>query len=507
MDVFSKTNFSALDWAIAGIYLAGLLWLGLRTRKYISNMEDYLTAAHGLRTALGVASMSSTEMALVTVMYSAQKGFVGGFAAFHIAVLAAVATFIVGLTGFIVARLRATGVLTIPEYYARRYGRRTRILGGLMLAFGGILNMGLFLKVAAMFIVALTGLQHEQWLTAVMVALLVMTLLYTMLGGMVADLVTDYAQFVVMAVALLPVTLLAVAHTGWQNMFTKVFELKGPAGFNPLIEGSFGPEYVLWMFFLGVVSCAVWPTSVMRALATENTATVRRLYLWSSVGFLARFLIPYILGICALVYVTGDSELRALFFPTDNSEPLNNLYAVPIFLGRIVPVGLLGVVLAGSLAAEMSTHDSYLLCWSSVLTQDVIAPLCGNRLGTCARIRLTRFLMFMIGIYLVYWGLVYQGSEDIWDYMAVSGAIYFTGAFSLLAWGLYWPRASSTGAVLALIAGASALLGLQPVQSALSFKLSSAWVGLGAVALASLAMVVGSLVFPDTKPKAGGDPC
>ena len=103
----------------------------------------------------------------------------------------------------------------------------------------------------------------------------------------------------------------------------------------------------------------------------------------ASVSFLIRFLIPCFWGICALVFVLQNDALRELFFPAgypapetlpDGVEPLNNLYAMPIFLGRVLPVGIIGIITAGMVAAFMSTHDSYLLCWSSVLTQDVIAP-------------------------------------------------------------------------------------------------------------------------------------
>jgi solute:Na+ symporter, SSS family len=114
------------------------------------------------------------------------------------------------------------------------------------------------------------------------------------------------------------------------------------------------------------------------------------------------------------------------------------------------------------IAAFMSTHDSYLLCWSSVLTQDVIAPIReaqGRPLSSKARVTLTRVLIVAIGMYILYWGLIYRGDDDIWDYMAVTGAIYFTGAFALLVGGLYWRRASSTGAFLALLTGMSAILG------------------------------------------------
>ena len=85
--------------------------------------------------------------------------------------------------------------------------------------------------------------------------------------------------------------------------------------------------------------------------------------------------------------------------------------------------------------------------------------------------------------------------------MAVTGAIYFTGAFALLIGGLYWKRASSTGAFLALIGGIGALAGLTPVQDLLGIEMSSARVGLLSVIVTLLLMILGSLIFPDRNEK------
>lgn len=497
--VFGITNWTPLDWGIVAVYLTVSVGAGMIVRSFIRDMDDFVVAGRKVRTALAVASMSSTELGLITVMYSAQKGFVGGFAAFHIAVLSAVVCLLVGMTGFLVVRLRATGVLTIPEYYERRFGRKTRILGGIVLAVGGILNMGMFLKTESMFIVTVTGLTPGPATLAVMIGLVSLALIYTVSGGMVADLVTDYIQYVVLAFGMLLVCWLAARTIGWSHLFAAVAAAKGEAGLNPAAaEGAFGPAYMGWMAFTGLISCAVWPTSVARALAAENTGVVKRMYRWSSIGFLVRFLMPYFLGCCAFVYVLETPDLKAAFFPPPGgAEPLSNLYALPVFFARTVPAGMLGVMMAAMLAALMSTYDSYFLTWSSVITQDVVGPLAGKRFAAAARIRLTRVLMVAIGIYLVYWGLIYKGREDIWDYMAVSGAIYFTGAFAVLVGGLYWRRASSTGAVLAMLSGCSAVVGLSPVQDALHVSWPSAWVGLSTIALSCAVMVAGSLAFPD----------
>ena len=161
---------------------------------------------------------------------------------------------------------------------------------------------------------------------------------------------------------------------------------------------------------------------------------------------------------------------------------------------------MIGLITATMVAAFMSTHDSYLLCWSSVITQDIIAPLMKGKLSAKARIRLARIFIVLIGFYIFYWGLFYEGGEHIWDYMVVTGSIYMIGSFMLLAGGLYWKRASSTGAVLALLAGFSAVIGLEPVQKLLHIeKFSTAQIGLISVGIGVVMMVGGSLLFPDKK--------
>jgi len=511
-EALSKTNFSAIDWVIVICYPMISVVLGIIAARFVSNMKDFVTAGQSLGTALGVATLTGTELGLITVMYSAQKGFVGGFAAFHIALAAGIVTFIVGASGFLIYRLRGMGVLTIPEFYEQRFGRKTRILGGVMMAFAGILNMGLFLKVGSQFLVGITGLSQQSWaLPAVMSFLLALVLIYTCLGGMISVVLADYVQFVVLSIGLMLTTFLAIRYLGWTNIFTTVQTEMGPEGFDPTIaEGEFGLDYIVWMCFGGLQSCALWPTSVARALAADSPRTVKKQFMWASVSYLIRFLIPYFWGICAFVFIMKcDADLKQLFFPSDAAvEPFDNLYAMPIFLGRILPVGLIGVISAGMVAAFMSTHDSYLLCWSSVITQDVVAPLFGGRLSAKARIVLTRVLIVAIGLFVLIWGLTYTGSDDIWDYMLATGSVYFASAFAILWAGLYWKKASSTGAFLSLLAGLTGFAALSPVQKWLGIDVMERWVGielteakvgLFTVALTSLTMIFGSLLVPDKK--------
>jgi SSS family solute:Na+ symporter len=327
---------------------------------------------------------------------------------------------------------------------------------------------------------------------------------------MISVVLADYVQFVVLSFGLLLTTALAIWKLGWTPIFESIESVMGISGFDPTVaESSFGWDYIIWMGFLGLIGCAVWPTSVARALAMENPAAVKRQYIFASISYMIRFLIPYFWGICALVYILGEPSLRTIFFPAGYPAPeampegvsaLDNLYSLPVFLGRILPAGVIGIITAGMVAAFMSTHDSYLLCWSSVLTQDVVAPLYENnqrKMSPETRILLTRVFIVLIGLYVLYWGIIYRGDDDIWDYMAVTGAIYFSGAFAVLLGGLYWKKASSTGALLALIAGLFALAGLGPVQEILGIDVSSERIGLLTIGCTVGAMVLGSWLFPD----------
>lgn len=551
-----QTNFTPFDWVIVVVYLAGTVAIGLYVNRYIRNMSDYILAGRSLKSYIAIATMVGTELGLVTVMFSAQKGFTGGFAAFHIGLVAGVGTLLIGLTGFIVVPLRRAGVMTVPEFYEQRFSRGVRVLGGMILAGAGILNMGLFLKAGALFVTALTGMQDPVWVNAVMTVLIVLVLAYTIMGGMVSVVITDYIQFVVLTFGLLAACLLSLKFLGWDTIVSSVRASHGEAGFDPFHEDGFGLTYIMWMIFTaGIVGGAVWPTALMRACAVESTAVVKRLYIFSSVGFLVRMLLPMFLGTCALAFFWGNADLHDVFFSPDGSpwaskkdltpkelkdlspeevrnqlknvspeevknlspeelEPLLrkekeehselSMQAMPIFLGQLLPCVLIGVVAAGMLAAFMSTHDSYLLCWSSVLVQDVVSPIFNP--STKVRLLLARVFIFLMGVFLVVWGLWYPLGQDLWDYMAVTGAIYFTGAFSLLLAGLYWKRASRVGAYLALISGTIPVLALAPVKKLvrldmlerlMKWELSSEFIGLTATATAFVLMIVGSLVFPD----------
>ena len=482
---------SNIDIIIIVLYLSIIFLIGILSRKYVSSFSDFMIANRGVSLSLGVVTMLGTELGLITVMYNAQTGINGLFSSFHIGFAAFIVTLFIGLTGFVIVRLRKMKVKSIPEYYNIRFGPKTRILGAILLCLGGILNMGLFLKVGAIFIQTIFGLNNDDnLLVIIMFILIVLVLIYTISGGMISVIVTDYIQFVILSIGFIFCIFFSIKTLGWNSLFTDLEKLVGKGDnyqiqkiYNPL--SSMGGFYISWQVVLGFVSAVIWPTSITRVLSIKSSDLVKKQYIWSSFSFLIRFLIPCFLGICAFIYFDGNTNNQTLSL-------------MPKYLNEILPVGVLGIVVAGMLAAFMSTHDSYLLCWSTIITNDIIEPLSKKELTSDFKIYITRFIIIILGVYIFYWGMFYEGSDAIWDYLGITGAIYFTGAISVVVLGLYWDKASSTGAILSLLAGLSSIVGLEPIRNYLGININNpAIIGLSTLCFSFLLMIFGSLLYPD----------
>src|SRR5262252_8287407 len=151
------THFSALDWIIVVTYLGATLATGLYGRKFVGGIADFLVAGRELGTFLAVATLAATEIGTITFMYYAELGYKTGFASFINGLVAGCVMIFIGRTGFIIRRLRDLRLMTVPEYFQVRYSRNLRVLTGVLVAIGGILNMGVFLKIEGMFLATISG--------------------------------------------------------------------------------------------------------------------------------------------------------------------------------------------------------------------------------------------------------------------------------------------------------------------------------------------------------------
>ena len=176
------SHFTLVDAALVVLSLVATLWVGLYVKRYVGGIEDYLVAGRGMGLYIGTASLVSTEIGIITYAYQAQFGFLAGFSAFVVGLITIAVAFTVGQTGFVITRLREARVMTVPEYFERRYGRGVRVLAGLLMAIGGSLNLGIFPLIEARFLTILTGID-PRFVTWTMAALLLLGYHVFRMGG------------------------------------------------------------------------------------------------------------------------------------------------------------------------------------------------------------------------------------------------------------------------------------------------------------------------------------
>jgi solute:Na+ symporter, SSS family len=482
------TNFNwLLDGSIVGLYLLVTMIAGLMVRKYVGKVEHFLVAGREMDVYLGIASLAATEFGIVTCMYTAQNGYEKGFAGATPGILMALAMAVVGLTGFVIKPLRDSGVITIPELLEHKFGQRIRWAAGVVIVLGGLLNMGVFLRTGGQFLVLVAGLDVK-YLEIMMTALLVGVAIYTILGGMLSVLVTDFLQFVVMSAGLILVTILILMNVGWERLVTTVETHYGSGGFNPFINPTMGWQYVLFNLMLNTAAVLTWQTIIARVLAAKDTGTGRKVYTRTSFFFVCRFLIPGVWGIAALATL---------------GPVANTLEAMPRYLSTAVPAGLMGILIAAMLAADMSTDSSYMLTWCSVIYNDIMAPLRKKPWSEKKGLFWNRTIIALIGIFLLLYGLWYPLKGDLWTYLGVTGTIYLASISMLLIACCYWKRANSWGAgasifVSALIPISYLVMEQVPSTSAVAKAIGPYYSGIATYVLSGAAMVVGSLLKPGT---------
>jgi SSS family solute:Na+ symporter len=395
---------------------------------------------------------------------------------------------LVGVTGFCIKPLRHSGVLTIPELIEKRFGPRIRWASGVVIVVGGLLNMGVFLRVGGEFLVNVSGLE-KQYLEIMMTALLVGVATYTILGGMLSVLLTDFLQFVVMSAGLIAVTILILTDVGWHKIVETVESNYGAGGFNPFLNPERGWPFVVFNAILNIAVVLTWQTTIARVLAARNSATGRKIYTRTSFFFVCRFLIPVVWGIAALAVIGRVSE----------SETMQ---AMPRYLGQVVPAGLMGLLIAAMLAADMSTDSSYMLTWGSVIYNDILAPFRRTQWSERKGILVNRCIVGLIGVFLLFYGLWYPLEGPIWDYLALTGTVYLASMSVLLVACCYWPRANSWGAAASIAVSAAipiaqlVLANIDATSHWAKVTIGANRAGIAAFVLSTLAMIVGSLVRP-----------
>jgi SSS family solute:Na+ symporter len=260
-------------------------------------------------------------------------------------------------------------------------------------------------------------------------------------------------------------------------------------------------SFIIWQLLLWLAIHTCWQTTAMRMFSTKSAEVSKRVMTWTGFIFLGRGMLPMLWGIAALTLLGHGAMQAGVPSPIVHGHAVAPIDAMPAMLAMLLGPGVRGIVVAGMLAATMSVNSSYLLGWSAVISQDIIAPLrklSGHPpLQDSTQLLINRICNLAVGLFLIYWGLIYTPPGAVYLYLNITGTIFLAGAFVCVVGGLYWKRANTAGGYLAMLLGA-----LGAIVPFFFLHKSESFAGFAAFGLAAAGLLLGSAFGKSTPVRA-----
>ena len=431
-----------IDWVVVGLYFllifGGALYATWRERKAGDTSADYFLAGRDSGWFIIGASLFASNIGSEHLVGLAGTGASSGIAVAQFEILAAFILLLLGWV-FVPFYLRS-GVYTMPEFLERRYSPATRWYLAIVSIIGYVLTK-ISVTIAAGGIVfeALMGIDF--WTGALVVV--IATGIYTIFGGLRAVLVTDAIQMFVLIGGAIAVTWIGLdAVGGWG-------ELRAAAGpeFMDLWKPADDPNFPWTGIAFGAPILGIWywctdQFIVQRTLAAKNLQQARRGTIFA--GFLK--LLPLFIFVIPGVIAHVLAQRGQLTLTADDQ-------ALPALVATLLPAGLRGLVVAGLLAALMSSLSSVFNSTSTLITWDIykkLQPAASEQklvwVGRLSTGVLVLFGLAWIPLMQLISGQLYQYIQSVQAYIAPPIAAVF-----LL--GLFWSRLNARGAMSALLTG------------------------------------------------------
>jgi len=433
---------ASVDWVVIGGYFVLVfgvaIWATMRERSTRGTSKDYFLAGRNVGWFLVGGSLFASNIGSEHLVGLAGTGFESGVAVGQFEILASLILLILGWV--FVPFYLSSGVFTMPEFLERRYSEATRWYLAVISVIGYVLTkISVTIFAGGIVFEAIMGVDF--WTGALVVV--VITGVYTIFGGLRAVLYTDLLQMLVLIGGSVAVTVLGLnALGGWGAMTETV----GP-GFLSLWKPMSDPDFPWTGILFGAPILGVWywctdQFIVQRVLAARDQDHARRGTVFAGYLKLLPLFIFVIPGVIA--YALSQQGRLQLDAPDQ---------ALPTLIATLLPIGLRGLVVAGLLAALMSSLSSVFNSTSTLVTLDIYKKL---RPEASER-RLVLVGQLTTGV-LVVFGLLWIPfmrliSGQIYTYLQSVQAYISPPIAAVFLIGVLWRRVNANGAIAALITG------------------------------------------------------
>ena len=430
-----------IDFLVVGVYFAAVFsvafWVTRRERVR-ATATGYFLAGRNVGWFVIGASLFASNIGSEHLIGLAGTGAASGVAVAHFELFASLILLLLGWV-FVPFYIRS-GVYTMPEFLERRYSPAARWYLAVVSIVGYVLTK-ISVTIAAGGIVFESLLGIDFWTGALIVV--VATGIYTVVGGLKVVLYTDMVQMFVFVTGAVAVTWIGLTELGgWHEMR----EIAGP-GFLSLWKPMSDPDFPWTGILFGAPILGVWywctdQFIVQRVLAGKDVYNARLGTIFASYLKLLPlfiFVLPGVIAYC--LSQTGRIVLE---------EPDQ---ALPALVGALLPAGLRGLVVAGLLAALMSSLSSVFNSCSTLVTWDLykkLRPEASERslvlVGQLSTTALVAVGLAWIPLMKLISGQLYQYLQSVQAYISPPVAAVF-----LI--GILWKRVNARGAIVSLLVG------------------------------------------------------
>jgi SSS family solute:Na+ symporter len=465
-------NLTWIDWGIVAAVFAVIIGAVIISKPLMRSVSDFLAAGRTGGRYLISLSQGAASLGAITIVAHLEMNYIAGFNMRWWEMVMAVVVVGISVSGWVLYRFRQTRALTMAQFFEIRYSRRFRIFAGALAFLSGIINFGIFPAVSARFFIYFCGLPktidilglHVSTFALIMIVILWIPLYFVFSGGQIAVMITDFLQGIFVNGVFVVIVVVLMLKIDWGQIFQALSTAPANASLaNPFHTGS-TKDYNFWYFFIGMIGVIYNKLSWQGTQAYNASAKSAHeakmgdvLANWRGIPQWGLFLV--FVPIVAYTFWHGPrfagaaASVRPILDGLGN-EAMRAQLTVPVALTKLLPVGLMGAFAAVMLAAAVGCNETYLHSWGSIFIQDVVMPIRKKAFAPAEHLKVLKLSILGVAAFSFVFSLLFQQSEKILLFFAITGAIFVGGSGAVIIGGLYWKRGTSGAAWAAMVVGA-----------------------------------------------------
>ncbi len=461
-----------LDYLLVAIYFAFVLGIGVMARRSISDSIDFFLSGRSLPAWVTGLAFISANLGAVEIMGMSASGAEFGLPTVHYFWVGAIpAMLFLGVV--MMPFYYGSKVRSVPEFMLRRFGTGAHLVNATSFAVAQLLIAGINLFLLGSIVHALLG--WPLWVALIVAAAVVLS--YITLGGLSAAIYNEVLQFFVIVASLVPLTLIGLHRVGgWSGLQDKItdFADNAPAsaevapaeqqlnswpgqalsGFDSELLSVIGIVFGLGF----VLSFGYWTTNfveVQRAMASNSISAARKTPI---VGAFPKMFVPFIVilpGMIAAVLVSEMADLKGGGSPPGGASGDGVAYndALLLLMRDVLPNGLLGLAIAGLLAAFMAGMAANISAFNTVFSYDLWQRYIRKDNDDDYYLRIGRIATVGATLIAIFTARLASNFSNIMEYLQVLFGFFNAPLFATFILGMFWKRMTATAGWVGLVSG------------------------------------------------------